>query len=224
MKIYAHRGSSGENPEMTRAAYEAAIQDGADGFECDVRLSKAGEIVCIHDATTKRIAGSRIRVSRSNLKELKGVYDVITLNELLDLAISAKKDLLIETKHPSIFGGLIEHRVVELLVSKSLEIKNANIDVVVMSFSRLAISRIGSKWQSCKVSKYYLPARFSKASSVALSLDLIRKYPSLGKRLKAKNSKLLVWTVNEEDDIEFCRSLNVFGLITDFPRIASNHG
>jgi glycerophosphoryl diester phosphodiesterase len=224
MKIYAHRGSSGENPEMTRTAYEAAIQDGADGFECDVRLSKDGEIVCIHDATTRRIAGRRKRVSRSNLKELQGVHGLITLNELLDLAILAKKDLLIETKHPNIFGGSIEGKVVELLNTKSSEIKEAGIEVTVMSFSSLAIWRIGSKWQSCKVSKYYLSALLSRTPSVALSIDLLRKYPSLANRIRGKNSRLLLWTVNEKTDIEFCRSLNVFGLITDFPRIARSHG
>ena len=90
MKIYAHRGSSGNNPEMTRLAYEVAIKEGADGFECDVRLSSDSEIVCIHDATTKRIAGIKLRVSRSSLKELQSVFELITLNELLDLAISAK--------------------------------------------------------------------------------------------------------------------------------------
>jgi glycerophosphoryl diester phosphodiesterase len=96
MKIYAHRGSSGNNPEMTKLSYQVAIDEGADGFECDVRLTKEGEIVCLHDATTKRISGKRLRVSRSNLKELQSVYELVTLNELLDLAISAKKDLLIE--------------------------------------------------------------------------------------------------------------------------------
>mgnify|MGYP003869590403 CR=1 FL=1 len=107
---------------MTRLAYQVAIDEGADGFECDVRLSKDGEIVCLHDATTKRIAGKSLRVSRSSLKELRSVYNLITLNELLDLAISAKKDLLIETKHPNIFGGRIEEKVLELLKSKSVKI------------------------------------------------------------------------------------------------------
>jgi glycerophosphoryl diester phosphodiesterase len=74
MKIYAHRGSSGNNPEMTRSAYEVAIKEGADGFECDVRLSRDGEIVCIHDATTGRIAGKRVWVSRTNLKELQSLH------------------------------------------------------------------------------------------------------------------------------------------------------
>ena len=89
MKIYAHRGSSGTNPEMTRMAYEVAIKEGADGLECDVRLSRDRKIVCIHDATIKRISGIRLRVSRSTLAELQSVHEILALEELLDLAISA---------------------------------------------------------------------------------------------------------------------------------------
>ncbi|MFM8385055.1 MAG: glycerophosphodiester phosphodiesterase, partial [Actinomycetota bacterium] len=48
MKIYAHRGFSYKYPEATRAAYQGAIEVGADGFECDVRLTKDGIAVCFH--------------------------------------------------------------------------------------------------------------------------------------------------------------------------------
>ena len=224
MKIYAHRGSSGNNPEMTRLAYQVAIDEGADGFECDVRLSKDGEIVCLHDATTKRIAGTRLRVSRSTLKELRSVYDLITLNELLNLAISAKKDLLIETKHPNIFGGQIEHKVVELLKSKSAQISQARIEVIVMSFSSFAIGRVKSKWSFCKVTKYYLSARFSKREFLALNIDLVTRYPSLVKKLQTRGSRIFIWTVNEKNEFEICKALKVDGMITNFPKIARSHG
>jgi glycerophosphoryl diester phosphodiesterase len=224
MKIYAHRGSSGNNPEMTRLAYQVAIDEGADGFECDVRLSKDGEIVCLHDATTKRIAGTRLRVSRSSLKELRSVYDLITLNELLDLAISAKKDLLIETKHPNIFGGRIEHKVLELLKSKAAEISDAGIEVIVMSFSSFAIGRVKSKWNFCKVTKYYLSARFSKRKFLALNIGLVTRYPSLVKKLQNRGSRIFIWTVNEKNQFETCKALKVDGMITNFPKSARSHG
>jgi len=38
--IYAHRGASADFPEMSFAAYREAISQGADGFECDLRLTK----------------------------------------------------------------------------------------------------------------------------------------------------------------------------------------
>ena len=52
MKVFAHRGASGRSPEMSYAAYLAAIEDKADGFECDVRLTLDQEIACFHDADT----------------------------------------------------------------------------------------------------------------------------------------------------------------------------
>jgi glycerophosphoryl diester phosphodiesterase len=224
MKIYAHRGSSGNNPEMTRLAYQVAIDEGADGFECDVRLSKDDEIVCFHDATTKRIAGVRLRVSRSNLKELQSVCELMTLNELLDLAISAKKDLLIETKHPNIFGGRIEQKVIELLESKSKQISNSGIEVIVMSFSSSAIGRVKSKWDFCKVTKYYLSARLSKRKFLALNIGLVTRYPSLVRKAHDQGSRVFIWTVNEKSEFELCKALKVDGMITNFPKNARNYG
>ena len=224
MKIYAHRGSSGNNPEMTRQAYQSAIAEGTDGFECDVRLSKDGQIVCIHDATTERIAGKKLRVSRSSFRELQSVHELMTLNELLDLAITAKKDLLIETKHPNVFGGRIEHKVLELLRSKSTHIEDAGIEVIVMSFSSFAIGRIKSKWNFCKVTKYYLSARFSKRKVLALNIYLVARYPSLVKKLQDRGCRILIWTVNEASEFEICKALKVDGMITNFPKKARNYG
>ena len=205
-------------------AYEVAIKEGADGLECDVRLSKDRKIVCIHDATSKRIAGRRLRVSRSTLAELQSVHEFMTLEELLDLAISAKKDLLIETKHPNIYGGRIERKVLELLDWKAVQIKKAGIEVVVMSFSKFAERRVKSDWAAGKVSKYYLPAVFSKSKISALDINLIAKYPALVSKISSKGSRILVWTVNEDSDFELCKKLGVDGVITNFPEIARRYG
>ena len=224
MKIYAHRGSSGKNPEMTRQAYLAAIEDGADGFECDVRLSKDGEIVCIHDATTNRISGKKLRVSKTSLRELQGAYEVIVLKELLDLAIEARKDLLIETKHPTVFAGRVERKVVELLDTNSERISSCAIEVVVMSFSKFALGRVKSKWKVCKISKYYLPAIFSNRKIAALSIELISRRPSLVAKLAKKGSRVLIWTVKKKNDFELCKDLKVYGVITNYPSDARNYG
>ena len=85
MKIYAHRGFSYKYPEATRAAYQGAIEVGADGFECDVRLTKDGIAVCFHDRDTNRIASVRRSVASLTLEELRGITEVMTLEELLEL-------------------------------------------------------------------------------------------------------------------------------------------
>jgi glycerophosphoryl diester phosphodiesterase len=75
--IVAHRGASKLAPENTIAAFELAWDQGADAIEGDFLLTADGEIVCIHDKNTKRVAKSNFTVEDS------------TLNELLQLDVGA---------------------------------------------------------------------------------------------------------------------------------------
>jgi glycerophosphoryl diester phosphodiesterase len=59
MLIYAHRGASADYPEMTDIAYEAAVTQGADGFECDLRLSRDEVPVLWHNSSMLERAGNR---------------------------------------------------------------------------------------------------------------------------------------------------------------------
>ena len=87
MKIYAHRGYSQKFPEGTKTAYLEAIKAGADGFECDVRMTRDKKIVCFHDRTLKRIVNKTHSIAKSSLSELKVIIDILTLEELLEIAI-----------------------------------------------------------------------------------------------------------------------------------------
>jgi glycerophosphoryl diester phosphodiesterase len=68
--VVAHRGSSAALPEHTIGAYMRAIAEGADGLECDVRLTRDGHLVCIHDGRLNRVSNGTGRVSRRVLAEL----------------------------------------------------------------------------------------------------------------------------------------------------------
>jgi glycerophosphoryl diester phosphodiesterase len=68
--VFAHRGSSEALPEHTLAAYLRAIEEGADGLECDVRLTRDGHLVCVHDRRLNRTSNGRGRVSAYTLAEL----------------------------------------------------------------------------------------------------------------------------------------------------------
>jgi glycerophosphoryl diester phosphodiesterase len=74
VKIYAHRGSSIQHPELTKVAYKAAIDEGADGFECDVRLTKDKQLVLWHDPDLQRITGNSARIADSNFADIKRLY------------------------------------------------------------------------------------------------------------------------------------------------------
>ncbi|MCX6435972.1 MAG: glycerophosphodiester phosphodiesterase family protein [Actinobacteria bacterium] len=140
MLIYAHRGASADYPELTLAAYEGAVAQGADGFECDVRLTKDEVAVLWHNASMLKRAGNPGLIAEMTYKEVSRAYpQILTLSEFLAFAVKNKKGVLIETKHPVISGNRIEEVVVETLqTTKGIE----KIDVSVMSFSWFAIEKM----------------------------------------------------------------------------------
>lgn len=69
--VVAHRGATAEAPEHTLAAYRQAAEIGADGVEVDVRLTRDGVLVCVHDRRIQRTSNGRGVVSALNLDELE---------------------------------------------------------------------------------------------------------------------------------------------------------
>jgi glycerophosphoryl diester phosphodiesterase len=52
--LVAHRGASAYAPEHTLAAYQLAIEMGADYVEQDLAVTKDGVLICLHDASLER--------------------------------------------------------------------------------------------------------------------------------------------------------------------------
>ncbi|MCX5670356.1 MAG: glycerophosphodiester phosphodiesterase family protein [Planctomycetota bacterium] len=107
--IVAHRGASGEAPENTLAAFKRAWQQQADAIEGDFYLTRDRKIVCIHDATTGRVADTNLVVAQSTLADLRALdvgawkgaqwqgQRIPTLEEVLALVPPGKK-LYLEIK------------------------------------------------------------------------------------------------------------------------------
>jgi glycerophosphoryl diester phosphodiesterase len=72
--VVAHRGASAHRAEHTLAAYALALAQGADGLECDVRLTRDGHLVCVHDRKVDRTSSGRGVVSTLSLAEMSA-YD-----------------------------------------------------------------------------------------------------------------------------------------------------
>ena len=70
-KLIAHRGASEAAPENTLAAFKLAWEEGADGIEGDFFLTGDGQIVCVHDADTKRTSGRKVPVGQTTYEELR---------------------------------------------------------------------------------------------------------------------------------------------------------
>ncbi len=169
--MIAHRGASATVPEHTLAAYERALHDGADGLECDVRLTADGHVVCVHDRRINRTSNGRGVLSTMTLADLdshdfgswmdasgaqldgdavmvdESRHRVLTLERLLDLVRDAGRpvELAVETKHPTRYAGLVEQRVVEVLRRHGFvgtQRAPHPVSVRVMSFSTLSLRRM----------------------------------------------------------------------------------
>ncbi len=69
--IQGHRGASGLAPENTLAAFQKAIELGADGMEMDLQLTRDGAVVVIHDDTLDRTTNGHGRVTDLTLAEVR---------------------------------------------------------------------------------------------------------------------------------------------------------
>ena len=220
MKIYAHRGAHIGQVEMSLAAYQAAIAQAADGFECDVRLTADQEIICWHDSSTQRITGRKATISNSRFADLNFAAP-LRLEELLQLAISARKDLAIETKHPVATGGLIERAVLALLFTYEDAINESGINVSLMSFSWRAMQRCKeTSFDTTFLIKSKRLAQYAMTPIVGPSIALIRTNPEIVKEIHDEGKRVFVWTVNEEADIQLCLRLGVDAIATDNPALA----
>lgn len=218
MLIYAHRGASIDFTEGSKAAYLGALTQGADGFECDVRLTKDKQIICYHDSDTKRLSNIDLKIAKSNYEELKVKVDPYRLDELLDLSISNKKDLVIELKHPVPTGSMIEKLVHKLLLSKETEIKNSGIQISLISFSYLATLRnLKSGYQCGYLVKNSSLIKINPAPVIAININIVRQNPKVIAEQHKKGRKVFVWTVNEATDLLLCAKEGVDAVITDKP-------
>jgi glycerophosphoryl diester phosphodiesterase len=233
--VFAHRGASAERPEHTAEAYRLAIEQGADGLECDVRLTSDGHLVCIHDATLRRTSNGRGRVSAMTLDEMRqldfGGSRVLTLDELLALATAAARPLrlLVETKHPSRFGAGVEERLVELLhrhdLAGSTRPRSPSVRVIVMSFSPLAVRTmrgLAPELESVFLYEVASPrVRDGRppfgAGVLGPGIGALRAHPEVVDRAHGRGHRVYVWTVNTADEIALAAGLGVDGIISDRP-------
>lgn len=245
--VVAHRGASAERPEHTLAAYELALQEGADGVECDVRLTRDGHLVCVHDRRIDRTSTGTGLVSEMTLAELRqfdwgtwhnggraestegAATPVLTLDELVRLVLDWNRPvkLFIETKHPVRYGALVENKVLALLQRYGIAAP-ASADLsraVVMSFSAAAVWRIRRAAPLLptvllgETSRYLGggAATTVGATAVGPSIATLREHPELVDRAAAQGRAMYCWTVDHYEDVEFCRELGVAWVATNHP-------
>ncbi|WP_406832918.1 glycerophosphodiester phosphodiesterase family protein [Pedococcus sp. KACC 23699] len=248
--VIAHRGSSLAEPEHTLSAYRRAIKEGADALECDVRLTADSHLVCVHDRRVNRTSNGRGSVSTLELAELEGLdwgswkdahggdlelpdrdrNMLLTLRALLTMVTASDRPIgmVIETKHPTRYAGLVERQLAKVLKEFGLDgpRRPGQHWVRVMSFSQLAVQRMR---QLCPdvpavlLVEDSVPLRFRDGSlprgvnAIGLDIKIVRRWPETVARQRRRGHEVYVWTVDEPADVQLCLELGVDAIISNHP-------
>ena len=268
--VVAHRGDSVSQAEHTLAAYQGALDTGADGLECDVRLTRDGHLICVHDRKINRTSNGHGVVSELDLAGLSrldfsswhradgpdewpasadelvrdGPYldgvtpdrdvhgGVLTLAALLELVAGAGRPthLLIETKHPTRYAGLVEKELVRVLGrfrQTSGSGPGGGVSITVMSFAMIALRRVrllAPELPTVLLVERPIPGRRTERTGAAdilgPGLALLRHDPDLVARAHARGHPVYVWTVDDDDDVEFVLGLGADAVISNRPGAA----
>lgn len=163
--VIAHRGASGLAPEHTWAAYDLAIELGADFIEQDLQLTRDGVLVILHDETLDRTARGPAEnctgpVHDKSLAELEtcdfGAWfngrspgadirfagqRIVTLDALFE-RYGKQVRYYVETKHPEHAPGM-ERALLSLLAAhRLLPVEGDESRVIVQSFSSESLRRV----------------------------------------------------------------------------------
>ncbi len=211
-----HRGAKGHVAENTLASFEKAIALNVDAIELDVHLSSDNEIMVIHDATIDRTT-----TKKGFVKEFSSIV-------LKELKIPTLEDVF----------HLINHRCII-----NIEIKDANATKKVIQLIEKFINEHDWKYNQFHISSFdwlVLEEVAETNSEIAIGVlteDSIETALAFAKKInahsinpyfkilnqekanliRANGFKIYTWTVNSAEDIIFVKSLQVDGIISDFP-------
>lgn len=221
MKVIAHRGASGYEPENTLLAIEAAIVMEVDAVEIDLHLVE-DQLVVIHDRWIDKTTDGKGRLTDLTFEELRR-YDagkgqkVPTLWEVLKL-INGRCALNLELK---------SDQTVELLVQNMERACNQlnfnSRQFVISSFNHHLLKQLKTsmpKWRigALTGSRPLGYAEFAEnlgAYSVHIDVEIIDQ--AFVDDAHKRGLKVFVYTVDKEEDIADLINMGVDGIFTNYP-------
>lgn len=228
-KIIAHRGFSSAAPENTLAAFREAIAVGADFFELDVRQSRDGKLVVIHDHALNRVssAGDTGKVAEMTLRELRKARvgysrrfkdqfkreGIPTLRRALYTAKN-KIPVCVEIKVPDIEAAVLktiynlkmEKQVIIFAFDYEVLKKIRELDAEIpLLYLRGSVDR-----QTLDQAEEIQASAIGAGRATAITGELLAQ-------MRAKGLELWQWTVNDIDEIQRLLDIGIDGIITDYP-------
>ncbi len=229
MVIMSHRGDSRDAPENTLPAVSLAIEKNADYVEIDVRETKDGKIVVMHDSSVYRTTGVRKNVSDMTYDEIRKLdagssfsreyagTRVPLLSEVLDICksnINVNIEIKVNAGDSPYFIKNITHMIEEMNMEQQCVFQSSNYDCLkeIKSYNTelhtglIIPGGFGNYFKDKNVD-------FFSVNSAYLNADKVDIAHENGKRLYA-------WTVNSNEELIRMKSIGVDGVITDRPLYA----
>jgi glycerophosphoryl diester phosphodiesterase len=229
MEIWAHRGAYHFAPENTLAAFQLAVDMGADGIELDIQLSRDNEIVVIHDETLERTSDGFGYVKDHTLAELKKLnfnkrgisqpafMEIPTLAEVFELLKPTPLRINIEFKTGILFYEGIEEKAQNLAVEYGLMHR-----IVWSSFNYYSVQKLKRLQNDAETAllcgdQLFVTGEICEKTGVAaLHPHFIQlRYPGLVEECHSRGVKVRSWTINEPEEFRLASDLGIDGLITN---------
>ena len=217
-----HRGACGYEPENTLRSFNRALQLCVDMIELDVHVCKSGELMVIHDEKVDRTTNGKGYVADKTFEELRALdagkgEGIPTLPEALAL-INRKAKVNIELK-----GAHTAKPVFELLEKHVRESDWSYDDFLISSFNHDELqefrrlsreSRIGVLIKDITTG---LAEFAEKVGAYSINVYMGSVSKELVDDIHKRGMKVLVWTVDDVEDIERMRHIGVDGIFSNYP-------
>ncbi len=233
--IIAHRGASAHAPENTLAAFQRAVQEGADGIELDVMLTADRQVVVIHDTRVERTTNGSGQVAAMTLAGLKQLdagswFDGAFMGEKIPgldevfHAVGQKTAINIELKNYQSLWDDLPEKTARIVQKHALEQS-----VFFSSFNPAALWKIKKLLPNCPIGLLTTPGRFGRVIHTlggavlqpqALHPHYSRVNSAYVQAARDKSYRIMVWTVNQPEEMLRLAELGVDGIITDDPALA----
>ncbi|MBN8203735.1 MULTISPECIES: glycerophosphodiester phosphodiesterase [Bacillaceae] len=229
-KVFAHRGASGHFPENTMAAFQAALEAGADGIELDVQMAKDGTLVIIHDEKVDRTTGGTGYIKDMIFEEILQLdvwfadvnagETIPDLEKFLKWAVMEGNELLIniELKNDLIEYPGMEEKVIDLILKYGLEKR-----VIISSFNAESLKRVRNLHATLQTG-YLIEGIPENILEIAKSIGANSIHceegfalSEFGREAKEAGFPLRVYTVNDETRSGLLNNAGVEVIMTDFP-------
>ena len=230
-KIVAHRGASKAERENTIAAFHAALAQGADMVELDVRRTSDGKLIIHHDAHVVTEAGTTHAIFELQAVDLP--QHVPTLTQALDAC--AGMEVNVEIKNDDAEPDFDVTRSLADAVVEVLRARTGCDQMLVSSFDYEIIQRVRALAPEIKTGFLFVTPELDGAvqDPLALFIDRIandghvaihpHRYAATAELITAAHARNLavnVWTVDKPEELRALTALGVDALITNTPKAA----